>query len=356
MKEWILIIGLSTFLFDAYGQNTINDQSFRAAPTVDLDFPDSLRQINVYAAQRGTFDQNLIPTRGKLEKIIRIGDDQRIATIEFYYGKANRVSESFNYTYSGGKDIYIEQDISTGNNRYWWHLKDSLIQEIKLLKGPKRFTVARWEYQYINDTLLASIAKFDANEVEKYRIDYEYAEDYNLVGKTIFIDGRIARILETFYDEEGNLSGYRDKNMSRPDRLEEVLIERDSLNHVTQTSQITAKGKEKIWQYENNSAGQMTKAVLMDKDARIEISYDDKGRKIRRQFFKNEKEKSRTDWDYDNQGNLVSIYQYKKSLGTLVPKTYLLQTFDENNLLIRKDYWNKAYNLGKRLDYEYIFK
>lgn len=357
MKQVGAIVGILLIGSSLFGQIGVYDKDFKRPPSIGLDKLDSVKQVTIAETWAGGMSRDPIKKPGFLDIVVVLDQQQRLVSYENYDETASSLTASYQFFYSEDGEVRIEQVHSSTPKSHQWILRDSLIQEIKLLKGSKKKQKAHWVYTYCDDTLITSLVKYDKNGVVKYQVDNEYSKANLLTRKTIAERGKSTRWLEATYDDEGNLVGYRNEDERKSQSGNQVAIVRDSSDQVTMVSYQSRSGTNNRWEYEYNEEKKPEKSRLLNAEGkeikRVEYRYDENGNELRRTITAKDKVRHRFDRTYDEQENLKSVHYYRRFMGDLDLTYYFLFTYDEAGRLIRKDYWSKDYSQRKRWDYAY---
>ncbi|MCZ4410537.1 hypothetical protein O3Q51_17095 [Cryomorphaceae bacterium 1068] len=358
MKQFGLFASLLLLGSTLFGQAGVYDRDFKRPPSIDLDHLDSVKEVRISETWAGAMSREPIKKPGFLDIVAVLDTAQRLVSFDQYNPTASEVTDSYQFLYATDGKVRIEQVYSSTPKSHQWILRDSLLQEVKLLKGTKKKLKAHWIYTYRDDTLITSIVKYDKNGYVKYQYDYEYSEENQLTRKTIAERGKPTRWLEATYDDEGNLVGYRNDDDRKSQSGSQVAIVRDSSDQVSFVSYQSRRGENLRWEYEYNEAELLVKATLINAEGKeercIEYLYDTEGNEVRKTIIEKKKEKQRRDLEYDEKGNVTAVRYYRRFMGNLDLTFYYFYTYDEAGRLIKKDYWNKDYGQRKRWDYEYV--
>ena len=361
----VFFFGFVFSVFTSFGQTSLYDKHYKAPPSLSLPELDSVRAVRIYETSAGAMNRDPIDKPGYLQTQVTFGEEQNILTYEVYNTLGNDITDAYKFLHGENNVIRIKQHYSSSPKYYEWTMRDTLISEIKLLKGAKQKLKFRWEYTYRDDTVLTSIVKYDKKDNVRYRMDFEYDEENKLTRKTVKERGKPARWLIATYDEQGNLIGYRNDDDRQSRYGSQVSIDRDSSDQITAINMKSRSGTNDRWVYEYNEDGKILKATLLNADAalsqskwgeekrRMEFTYDAQGNEVRWTLSEGETVKQRRDREYDDAGNMISEHFYRRFLGNLDLKYYVLFQYDEGNRLTRKDFYSKDYNQRKRWDYEY---
>jgi hypothetical protein len=357
MKQLAFLIGFFLYATLVQGQLKVYDNHFKEPPSLSLPKLDSVRVVRIYETSAGVMNREPIDKPGYLQTQVSFDEGQHIRTYESYNTFGDEVTDLYTFSYGKNNTVKIEHNSTLNPKQYEWTMRDTLISEIKMVKGAKRKLKFRWEYTYQDDTLLTSVVKYDKRDNVKYRMDFEYSDDGRLTRKTIKERGKPARWLMASYDEEGNLMGYRNDDDRQSRYGSQVSIDRDSSDQITAVSVKSRSGTNERWVYEHDEDGKVLKATLFNgagiEKRQTEYEYDTQGNEVKWTLSEGTTVKQRRDRVYDEEGNLISEHYYRRFMGNLDLRYYLLLTYDGGNRMIRKDYWNKDTSQHMRWDYEY---
>ncbi len=359
MKSFIFLLFLTSIAVNGLGQKPLHDKEFKEPPPLGLENLDSVEFIKIFKASQGGMSRDPLNWEGFLEIEITLNDAQQMVAWKRFNDDGSKVVKGYRFTYTGEENVLVEEVEGRSYKKHTWLLRDTLIQEIKLLKGKKQKHVAVWKYTYMQDTLISKIVKFDKNMEVVYQIEYDYSDSYELIGQTVIEKGQPRGSSEATYDSDGKLTGYTWIDLKKDTEDQHVEIERDSSSQVSTVNYLNQKGSKESWHNTYNEKGLVQSSTKRNAEgqnlARIDYSYDGNDKLIQRSHSTNDVLKVRYEWKYDERGNILSKHSYKKVLGNLGLIEYLIFTYDDANRLIRKDYWNKMYGTRTRLDYRYMF-
>ncbi|MGB6037576.1 MAG: hypothetical protein WBG42_14980, partial [Cryomorphaceae bacterium] len=262
MKQFGVFAGFLLMGSTLFGQIGVNDNDFKRPPSISLEHLDSVKEVRISEAWAGGISRNPIKKPGYLDIVIELDRQQRLISYDKYNEDASRVTDSYEFIYSGKEDFQIEQVYSATPKSHRWVFRDSLLQEAELLKGLKKKLKAHWIYTYRDDTLITSLVKYDKNGNVVYQYDFAYSEQNQLTRQRITERGKPTGWLEATYDDEGNLVGYRNGDERKSISGSQVAIARDSSDQVTSVSYQNRVGRRDLWVYEYNEAEKPVKAIL----------------------------------------------------------------------------------------------